>query len=381
MGRNRAWVGIERRRRAKGDKWRAWVRVHPGKGGLKSKTYDLDTAPSVMQAWRTQQVELFGGPTEGGLAAEIATFLAKPEIAAQPHVHQTARMLGVWLDELGDVPRDSLTKDQFETVIQKWLKVYAEPTVYHRRSVLVSLYTVLDGEEAANPAKATTCPKSWIPADHSVPFATLTAIVDAMPDWRYVKKGIRVPSVAKLVARVMIATGLRPVDLSRVRRHHLAWLAESFLWPASKKGEGVDAHDCEMSEEALIAFRAFDAADAYNRFSPAAVSHSFKRAARQVCGQDTPIHLYTLRHGVGADLYRVTRDLATVGRLLGHAEGSRATPQYARGANAEVNRAAVQALSAARAQMLAPAASPNKSPEKSPRPKKASRIKQLRKRA
>lgn len=362
----------------RGDKLRAFVRVHAGPGGLKTATFELTTTDEKLIAWRERQVGLFRGAATGSFAADIDTYLEKPEVAAQKYIGQIKRMLALWLVELGgDRPRESITRDELETVIQKWLKRYAEPTVYHRRSALLGLYTVLDGDGAANPVKATTCPKSWIPADHSIPFATLTAIVDAMPAWRYPKKGIRQPSVAKLGAAVIVAVGLRPVDLERVRRPDVDWTAETFRWPASEKGQGVAAHRTELSAEGLAAFRAFDAADAYRRFNGEAASHSFKRAARKVCGADTLIHLYGLRHSVGADGYRETKDLATVGRLLGHAPGSRATAQYAQGANADVDHAALTAISAARARALVPIAG-EKLPEKLPTKAKPSRRRHLR---
>lgn len=338
----RRLTGIQRR----GDKWRAVVRVN---GHLYVSPWGQES-DEKLTAWRTLLIGKFGKRrTAGGsFRADVDTFLAKPEIAAQDYVHQVRAHLDLWVDALGgDRARTSIERDEIEAVLQGWLKRFAEPTVYHRRSALVALYTTLDGAGAANPVKDTTCPKAWIPADHSVPFATLQAIVDAMPDVRYVKTGIRQPSVAKLAAAVIIAVGLRAVDLLKVRPRDIHWQRAEFLWPASEKGRGVAATATPLSVEGLAAFRAYAAAG-MPRFNPEAVSHSFKRAARRIDGKDTPIHLYSLRHGLGADIYRAKGDLATVGRLLHHAPGSRATAQYARGANADVDRAAVAAVSAAR---------------------------------
>ena len=345
----RKQTGIRPRRRG----YTVSVRVN---GRLITKQFPAGTSFDAMKAWRDQQRAQVNGSVGGSFAADVETYLEKPEVAARKYVSQERAILRLWVHELGaDRPRRSITRDEIEAVLQRWLKRYKEPTVYHRRSTLLGLFTTLDGAGAANPVKDTTCPKAWVPADHSVPFATLSAIVDAMTPWRYPRKGIRQPAIAQLVARVMIAVGLRPVDLQRVRRHDLDWQAETLRWPASKKGKGVPARPYQLNPEALAAFRAFDAANAYGAFKPEAVSHSFKRAARRVCGADTSIHLYVLRHSVGADLYRVRGDLATVGRALGHAPGSRATAQYAQGANADVDRAAMMALSAARTAALSAA--------------------------
>jgi integrase len=369
--------GIFRRR----GKWRVFVRVN---GTLHTTTFPLEKPVAEMKAWRETQITQHGGRrrgTTGSLQGDIERFLAKPEIAAQAYVGQTEAYLALWEAELGgDRARVDLTKDEIEAVLQQWLKVFAEPTVYHRRSALLSLYTTLDGPGAANPVKETTCPKSWVPQDQSVPYAKLAAIVAAMPDVRYVKKGITQPSVAKLVAAVIIAVGMRGADLLKVRRRDLDWAAGTVWWPASEKGRGVPAATVHLSPEGLAAFRAFDAAAAYGKFNPEAVSHSFKRAARRIDGPDTPIHLYSLRHSVGADLYRETRDLATVGRMLNQAPGSRATAQYARGANADVDRAAIAALSAARTRAAVPPPA-KQLPEKLPAPRKARRVNKLRRRA
>jgi integrase len=142
---------------------------------------------------------------------------------------------------------------------------------------------------------------------------------------------------------------LRAVDLLKVRARDLDVAASAFTWPASEKGEGVLARKTPLSAEGLAAFRAYVAAG-LPRFNPEAISHSFKRAARRIDGDDTPIHLYSMRHSIGADVYRAKGDTETVGRLLNHAPGSRCSAQYAIGAHADVDRAAVAAVSAARAE-------------------------------
>jgi len=365
--------GIRRRRAG----WRVTQRVC---GILYSLQFPLYATVAQMRQWQEDQIDLHGGRhADGGtFAADIETFLAKPEIAAQAYVGQTRRHLARWKAELGgDRPRHSITRDEIEAVLQRWLKTYEEATVYHRRTALRSLWVTLDGPDAANPVRGTTCPSAWTPRDQSVPFPILAKIVAAMPTSRCVKKGVRRPSAAKLVAAVLLHTGWRGVDLLEVRGPHVNWQLGTVKMPASEKGQGAHPWTAYLTPDGLKALRAFDAANLYGAFSEAAVSHSFKRAARAVEGPDTSIHLYSLRHSVGADLHRETKDLATVGRHLGHVPGSRATAQYALGANADVDRAAAAKLGAARQVQDRP----KRLPAKLPAVRKRRHQKALRRRA
>ena len=66
--------------------------------------------------------------------------------------------------------------------------------------------------------------------------------------------------------------------------------------------------------------RAFHLAGAYGRFAIQSCNRSFQRACTKADVRG--LHLYDLRHSFGAQLYRVTGDLATVQRFLIHASPS-----------------------------------------------------------
>jgi integrase len=334
--------------RRKGKKWEVYVRVS---GTLRTSTFDELDVPK-MRAWQEQQRGSAPGvPVKGSFAEDVAAHLAKPVVAAMPSIDQRRAHLLLAIEALGaDRPSASITSDDIESMIQAWLKAGLAPaTVYHRRSSLSSFFTMLHGASGSNPVRGTTKPPPWTPRDQSVTREALLRILAAMPNERRPMKGIRQPSTARLVTRVLMETGVRGADLLKVRRRDLDWQAGTVIMPRSAKGKGVQSWTCHLTPDALEAWRAFDAANLYESFSLAAVSHSFKRAARRVLGPDTAVHLYSLRHSVGADIYRTTRDLATVGRLLGHTPNSPVTEQYARGAHEEVDRQALVALVAARA--------------------------------
>jgi len=341
--------GIRKRR----DRWEAYVRVA---GTLRTKTFEtLDV--SAMRAWQETQRRLAPYvPDQGTFAADVLAYFAKPVVAAAPYIDQRRAHLALAVEALGaDRTSASITSDDVEGLLQSWLKAGLAPaTVYHRRSSLSAFFTMLNGASGTNPVRGTTKPAPWTPRDHAVPRATVLQLLEAMPDERRPMKGIRQPSVARLVVRVLMETGVRGADLRKVRRSDVDWTAGTVTMPRSGKGKGARSWTLRLTVEGLEALRAFDVANLYGAFSLAAVSHSFKRAARRVLGPDTSVHLYSLRHSVGADLYRTTGDLATVGRLLGHTPGSPVTEQYARGAHEDVDRQALAALAAARAAASVP---------------------------
>jgi integrase len=324
-----------------------FCKVH---GTFYQQVFPPSSTVGERNAWRDRTIEQHGGvPLESGsLAADVERFLAKPEIAAMKYGRQYATALQAWIAALGPTRRRlGLTRDDLEAVIQTWLQTVSPVTVYHRRTPLLRLYAVLDGPNAPNPVKATTCPAQHRPVDRSVDYATIARILAAMADDRCLSRGIRQPSLAKLRATVIAYTGIPPAELMKLQAHHFDRHAGVVRMPWRDKGAGTPAHTRPLSAEGIAAFVALDAAHGWGPFAGEALAHSFKRAARRVLGPSTAIRLYDLRHSLGAELYRTTRDLATVGRLLGHVEGSSVTSRYAMGAHAEVDRAALAAVSAA----------------------------------
>jgi hypothetical protein len=101
-----------------------------------------------------------------------------------------------------------------------------------------------------------------------------------------------------------------------------------------------------LTDDARAAFTDFHRAQAYGAFATESLNRTFKRGCARVGLDPTTVHLYDVRHSYLTQVYRVTHDLATVGRLGLHAPGSPITARYALGANDEVDRAAVEAFTA-----------------------------------
>lgn len=370
----RKLIGLRRKRGG----FQAYVKVH---GVTYSRMFPLETPVAEMRAWRDTQKRKYGGrvrtTTAGSFEADVTTYLALPDVAAMPSIAQRTAHLALWLDALGrDRARITITATEIEAVLQTWLRTLSPVTVDHRRTALLSLFVKLDGEDAANPVRATKKPKLPDAEARDVDYLTIARILAAMPSAQSTKPGAgRKLSFAKLRAAVIAYTGMPPATLLKIQPADLDFTAGTFRSPPRTKGQGARARVLPLTAEGLDAFRAFHAAGAYGPFAVEALGHSFKRAARAVCGPDTRIRLYDLRHSFGAELYRRTGDLATVGRFLGHVAGSTVTARYALGANAHVDRAAADAFDAARAaEQPIPADKP-----KAARRRKARRLKSLRK--
>lgn len=326
--------------------------------------FPAETPIAEMREARDQLIaEYTGGPVpaEGSFAADVRRYLERPEIAAMPSFQQRAAHLDLWLTMLGrDRSRVSITQDEVERVLQQWLAAgLAAATVYHRRTALGSCCATLGGH---NPVTGTTKPDHYRPIDRSIPFAVIEQIIAAMPVSAYRSRGIKGTSLARLRVAVIAHTGIPPAELMKLRSHHFDRENAMLHTPWREKGAGTPAHIRELTPDGVAAFIALDAAHGWGKFAEERLSASFKRAARRVCGHDTRIRLYDLRHSFGADLYRSTGDLATVGRMLGHVPGSIVTHRYAMGAHAEVDRAAAAALQAARQSARTAGAAPAAAP-------------------
>jgi integrase len=349
--------------RRKGSKWQAYTRIA---GRLVTKAFDTEPTELELATWRAQQRDLHGGtaPAAGSFAADVEAYLAR--IAAQPTVSQKAAHLALWVGALGGArPSRSITAAEVDAVMQTWLLTPTVPppgvkhggrpsgpdglapgTVRKRRTSLQSFFVKMFGKSAATPTRGTSLPKPPEPAPVGRDYLTIRRLLDAMPDTRSHQPGAVVrPSLSRLRAAVIAYTGLPPGMLGAVQPSDLNLDAATLRVVPRLKGGGVSGRVLELMPEGVEALRAFHQAGAYGPFPSSPLNQSVKRAAARVGIVAGTFTLYHLRHSFGEQLYRSTRDTATVGRLMVHAEGSTVTSRYTKGAHAEVNRAAVAAFS------------------------------------
>jgi integrase len=337
----RKLIGIRRRR----DGWRVEVRVHRK---LHTKQFPLDTPIGEMRDWRDDQVERFGGvrTTAGSFGADIETYLGR--VSAMPSYKQRAAHLELWARELGrDRPRRTISTEEIDIVLQGWLEERAPGTVRKRRTALQSFFAKMNGKKSreVNPVKAAENPIAPKPEARGIDYFRIAAAIAAMPTQRDTKKGLAPRlSLSAIRARVLAYTGIPPGILKRVLPTDLQFTAGTVRVVPRHKGAGVEARTLPLTAEGLEAFKEFHAANAYGPFATESLNRSFKRGCARAGLDPRTVHLYDLRHSFLTALYRVTRDLATVGRLGLHAEGSKVTARYAKGADQAVDVAATAAL-------------------------------------
>jgi len=334
------------RRRGRG--WAVNVRVN---GHLYHATFPLTTPLQEMKDWRADQVDKFGGErtTAGSFGADIVTYLAR--VAAMPSYGQRAAHLELWAQALGrERPRRSITAEEIDVVLQEWLDTLAPATVRKRRTALQSFFAKMNGKKSrlVNPVKGSDNPKEPKPEARGLDYGAVERAIAAMPDHRDTKKGLP-PRVnqAKIRARVIAYSGIPPGLVKTIQRHDLQLAAGTVRIVPRSKGGGVEARTLPLTPEAIAAFTDFDRHDCYGPFATESVNRAFKRGCARAGLDPKTVHLYDLRHSFLAQVYRVTRDLATVGRLGLHAEGSPITARYAKGANQVVDVAAAAAFSIA----------------------------------
>ena len=337
--RARKLTGIRRR----GNAWLVYIRVkgHP----LFTKTFPLDTPVEQMQAWRETQKGVYGTrqTATGSFAEKVRAYLAQNQSKAS--IAQAAAHLELWLQALGrDRPPLSITTEEINRVIDDWLQTLAPGTVRKRRMWLRQFFVFVTGGEGG-PCQKATNPKEPKAGARGIDYGVIEKALASMPMLRSVTRGtLGSLSLALIRAQVMTYTGLPPKLLMDVTADDLDLRAAKLYVHGRSKGDGVEERELALSPEAVAAFKAFHAANAYGVFSVSSMGRSVKAAFRRI-GYTRHVRLYDLRHSFLTQVYRITHDTATVARLGMHAEGSPIVARYTKGANQDVDEAAVAAFS------------------------------------
>lgn len=330
---------------------------------LYTTTLPADSSDDDVLRWQSDtrdRYRLVNAPAQvDSFAADVAAYLAR--VQSMPTIDQRGAHLELWLQMLGrDRSRHSIKTADVDVVLHEWLQTLEPGTVRKRRTALQSFFAKMDGESQTarrNPVKTAYMPQEPKPAARALDYPDIERALAAMPLMRDTQKHLppRV-NLSRVRARVMAFTGLPPGIIGKVKKHDLNLTAGTVRVAGRTKGGGVEARVLPLTAEGVEAFTAFHQANAYGSFAIESVNRAWKRGCKRAGLDPTQIRLYDLRHSFLTQLYRVTRDLATVARLGLHAEGSPITAIYARAANEDVDRNAVAAFSASMMRGPAPQA-------------------------
>lgn len=322
--------------------YRAFVRVHAGPGGLRSKRFGLEATVTEMRAWREaervayrQQRGLAGPVSNGTLDADIVKYLQL--VATMPSIKDRRRDLAAWSDVLGTKARAKITRDDVRLALQTWrlgdperhVKPLSASTCNHRRTALMHLFRILDGRGAPNPVRDVAPFREPDPEPRAVPLAVVAAILDGMR-----------PSKTRARLKVLAWTGLRGrSELEHVRPEHVN-LAERRCWVRTgKKGK---PRELVLNAKGVAAWREFIKMQAWGPYHKDSLRHAWERAlaeenarrletakkARRPPDLLPKIRVYDLRHSIATALITAGADLADVQAHLGHTS-PRMTRRYA----------------------------------------------------
>lgn len=281
--------------------YRAWVRVGDT---LRTKRFGADEEHKIKN-WRRETAGVLAKAqpdpvAPGSFADAVARYLA--QVASMPTIAQRTAHLALWVAALGGhVTRATITPEQIRTVLQAWRSRGLSPaTCNKRRTALMHVWTMLDGKDARNPVRAV---KKF-------------RVNDALPrgrDPHAIDAALKKAPVcrSRACARVMLWTGMRPVELDRAEPEDLSLKAKAIVVRTAKGGR---VRVVPLTPQGVSAWKEFDAIDGWHR-----VPHTapFNRWLKTWTGI-RDLRVYDLRHTYGTALARGRTRLDAIGALMGH---------------------------------------------------------------
>jgi integrase len=282
--------------------FRAYVKV--GKHPQAEKHFKRTTAPKTIQAWidetrvALRKIEPTVGPV-GTFSGDVARYLLL--VLSMPTYTERKRHLDIWIRELGALmPRRRITTTDIRAVLHRWRHDGLAPaTCNKRRAALMHVWTVLDGKGEANPVRGVR----KFPVAQSLPRGKDPHVIDAK-----LRTAPRCRSRA--CCRVMLWTGMRPVELMRAEPDDLDLKAGTIIVRTAKGGR---VRVIPLTGQAVNAWREFEQADAWQKVPQGS---PLGRWLKNATGEN--IRVYDLRHSYGTALARRQTRLDVIGSLMGH---------------------------------------------------------------
>lgn len=231
--------------------------------------------------------------------SDIAAYLL--QVKAMPTVGERTRHLELWTAALGNAPRGTITASAIRAVLQEWRLNGLEPaTCNKRRTALMHLWSVLDGKGASNPVRDVRKFRVADPLPRGHDPHTIDAKLKLAPRCR-----------SRACCRVMLWTGMRPVELARAKPDDVNFTTRTAVVRTAKGGR---TRVVGLTSQAVAAWREFEDADCWGHVPQAA---PMNRLLKKWTGMGE-LRVYDLRHSYGTALARRQTRLDVIGSLMGH---------------------------------------------------------------
>jgi integrase len=293
------------------------------------KHFKRGTKISAMTQWQTDAKSALQKkrgqspvPVAGSLAADFTAYLQ--QVRAMPTYAQRREHLQLWADALGpDRKRSDITSDDIRRLMNQW-RTQAEPlsaaTCNKRRSALMHVWSLLDGKDGRNPVRAV--PKFSV--DDSLPRGRDPHVVDAAL--------LKAPKCrSRACARVMLWTGMRPVELERAKPEDIDLTAGTAIVRTAKGGR---VRVVPLTKQAISAWREFASTGCWEEPDNTTLTKKkglVRRRKQKRLPEAAPLgrwlkhwtgmedlRVYDLRHSYGTALARGKTRLDVIGSLMGH---------------------------------------------------------------
>lgn len=265
--------------------------------------FPVGTKDSIVNKWRTaKRAELqrrHPKADAGSLHADAERYLL--QVKAMPTYAQRKDHINLWIDALGaTIPRQLITAEHIGAVLQKWRTDGLGPAACNkRRTALMHLWSKLDGKGERNPVR--DVPKFTPPP--ALPRGKDPHVVDAA-----LLKAPRCRSRA--ACRVMLWTGLRPVELQRAEPDDYNTKLKTLIVRTAKGGR---VRVLSLTSQAIAALKEFDDEDGWHHVPQAA---PLNRWLKKITKLD--LRVYDLRHSYGTALALRKARLDTIASMMGH---------------------------------------------------------------
>lgn len=303
----------------------ARVEVHRHR---EEKRFAGTTDLEEMKAWQDERrVELrrkhrTRTTLPGTFAHDAERYLAA--VKAMPSYQMREADIQRWVGLFGARRRSTITGAEIAAALHRWAteprapgkKPYAESTCNHRRTAILHLFTLLDGPTAENPVRAIKKFREPDPQPRGYDYPTIRRILAKMSGLSAVR------------AAVLAYTGLPPAQLMKIEPDHVEWKKRRVWVQGRRKGKGTFGRYYPLLPEGLAAFRQFERAQAWGRYSTSSLRKAWLRACVAAKAKLGPP--YDLRHSFATATYQVS-DQRAAQVLLDHRD-PRTSNRYIMGA-------------------------------------------------